>query len=99
VETILAAMGTCLLTSLQMVAELSQIPLEAMSIEVTGTRQDKPPQLVSATYTLYVQSSVAEGRLNRLVETAKRNSTVFQTLALAIMVTGSVVRIEGLSTR
>jgi putative redox protein len=92
VETLLSAVGACLLTALQMVAELSQIRLNAMGIRVTGTRQDKPPQLVAVTYQLGVQTDVSEERLARLVQMAERNSTVFQTLALAIPVSGTVAR-------
>jgi len=92
VETLLSAVGACLLTALQMVAELSQIPLEGMVVQLNGTRQDKPPQLVAVTYQLTVQTVVPEERLMRLVQMAERNSTVFQTLSLAIPVSGTVVR-------
>jgi hypothetical protein len=44
---------------------------------------------------LRVQTDVAEDRLTRLVATAQRNSTVYQTLALAIPVSGTVVRDDG----
>ncbi|NMP25232.1 OsmC family peroxiredoxin, partial [Sulfobacillus sp. DSM 109850] len=64
-------------------------------IQLTGVRHDQPPQLVSVTYPWTVQTDAAEDRLRRLVETAKRNSTVYQTLALAIPVSGTVVRDDG----
>ena len=95
VETLLSAMASCLLTAVQMVAELSRVPIAGMAIQMTGVRQDQPPQLVSVTYQLTVHADVAEDRLTRLVETAKRNSTVYQTLALAIPVSGTVVRHNG----
>ena len=95
VETLLSALGACLLTALQMVAELSRVPVTGMAIHLTGVRQDQPPQLVSVTYALRVQTDVAEDRLTRLVATAQRNSTVYQTLALAIPVSGTVVRDDG----
>lgn len=41
---------------------------------------------------LTTHSVVAEERLKRWVETAKRNSTVYQTLALAVSVSGTVVQ-------
>lgn len=53
--------------------------LEEMEIEVTGTRQDKPPQLVSANYHLWVETAIPDERVARLVEMAKKNSTVYQT--------------------
>ena len=91
-------MGSCLLTAVQMVAELSRVPIAGMAIQMTGVRQDQPPQLVSVTYVLRVQTDVAEDRLTRLVATAQRNSTVYQTLALAIPVSGTVVRIDEAAT-
>jgi uncharacterized OsmC-like protein len=95
VETLLSALGACLLTALQMVAELSRVPIAGMAIHLTGVRQDQPPQLVSVTYALRVQTDAAEDRLTRLVATAQRNSTVYQTMALAIPVSGTVVRDTG----
>ena len=83
-----------MLTALQMVADLSRVPITGMAIQLTGMRQDQPPQLVSVTYELTVYTDAAEDRLTRLVETAKRNSTVYQTLALAIPVSGTVVRTD-----
>lgn len=80
-------MGACVLTSLAMVADLSRVPIERMEIEVTGTRQDKPP---SATYHLVVETMVPDERVVRLVEMAKKNSTVYQTLAATMSVSGRV---------
>jgi putative redox protein len=94
VETLLSAVGACLLTALQMVAERSRVPITGMAIQLTGVRQDQPPQLVEVTYALRVQTVVAEERLARLVQMAQRNSTVYQTLALAIPVSGTVGRID-----
>ena len=65
---------------------------------MTGVRQDQPPQLVSVTYQLTIHTDAAEDRLTRLVETAQRNSTVYQTLALAIPVSGTVVRDDEAAT-
>ncbi len=98
VETLLSAMASCLLTAVQMVAELSRVPIAGMAIQMTGVRQDQPPQLVSVTYQLTIHTDAAEDRLTRLVETAQRNSTVYQTLALAIPVSGTVVRDDEAAT-
>jgi putative redox protein len=94
VETLLAALGSCLLTALQLVADLSAVPLTDASVELTAVRQDKPPRLVSVTYRLTARTPVPPDRLTRLVETALRNSTVFQTLTLAIPVSGTVTRTD-----
>lgn len=90
VETLLSALGSCLLTSLAMVAELSHIPIGDVGVEVMGTRQDKPPRLVSVGYHLFAQTDVPAERLQRLVQMAERNSTVFQTLAQSLSISGTV---------
>ncbi len=88
VETLLSAMGACLLTAIAFVAEASHIPLAGARIELEATRQDHPPILTQIRYTMYLKSDVSPEQLDRLVEVAKRNSTVFQTVALAVSVEG-----------
>lgn len=94
VETLLAALGDCLLTSLDMVAGFSRIPLAGVRIVVSARRQDRPPTLVGVHYRLSARTPVPAERFGRLVGLAERNSTVFQTLAQAVPVTGEWERLE-----
>ena len=80
VETLLSALAACLTTSLGMVAELSHIDLEDVKLNITATRQDKPPVITGIHYTLNLKSSADEQRLLRLIELAEKNSTVLNTL-------------------
>jgi len=89
VETLLSALGSCLLTGLALVADLSQIPMDAVAIHLEATRQDRPPKLVSIRYQLWARTEVSDERLNRLVMMAERNSTVFQTLTEAVSISGT----------
>lgn len=88
VETLLAALGDCLLTALDFVAELSKIPVTGAWIELEATRQDKPPTLTRIRYTLHLTSEAPKERLARLAGLAERNSTVFQTLNQTLPVEG-----------
>jgi len=90
VETLLSAMGSCLLTSLQMVAELSRVPVDGMTISLAATREDRPPRLVAIHYRLGITSTWPTERLERLRQLAEKNSTVFQTLAQAVPVSGEL---------
>jgi len=92
VETLLAAMGSCLLTALATVADLSRIPVDHTGMLLQATRQDKPPRVVGVEYRLWVDTPIPYERLERLVHMAERNSTVFQTLTAAFPVTGTVVQ-------
>ncbi len=93
VETLLSAMGDCLLTALDFVAELSHVPIARSRIELQATRQDKPPLLTSVRYTLHVAAAAPDERIDHLVTLARTNSTVIQTLQKAVPVEGGWRRI------
>ena len=80
VETLLTAVGSCLLTGLGMVAEGSRIPLGAVTIDLEAERSDRPPRITAVRYAIHVDSSASDERLARLVELAERNSTVLGSL-------------------
>ncbi len=80
VETLLAAIGSCLLTGLGMVAEGSRIPLDAVAIDLEAERSDQPPRITSVRYAIHLDSGAPDERLARLVELAERNSTVLGSL-------------------
>jgi uncharacterized OsmC-like protein len=88
VETLLAALGDCLLTALDFEAELSKIPITGAWIELEATRQDKPPSLNRIRYTLHLASEAPKERVECLVGLAERNSTVFQTLSQTLPIEG-----------
>lgn len=88
VETLLSAVGDCLLTALDFVADLSHVPIAGASIELEGTRQDKPPLLTGIRYILRIRSDAEDERLERMVELARANSTVFQTVGQAVPIEG-----------
>ncbi len=93
VETLLSAVGTCFLTALAFVAELSHVTLGSTSMTVEATRQDRPPILVGIQFHLQVEADLEDARLDRIVELAKKNSTVFQTVSLAVPIQGNWVKV------
>ncbi|MFN4232681.1 OsmC family protein [Thermus sp.] len=88
VETLLAALGSCLLTGIQFVAESSKVPLEGARVVLEAAREDKPPRIAHMGFVLYLESSVSDDRLERLYELTLKNSTLYQTLKTAIPITG-----------
>lgn len=92
VETLLSAVGTCFLTALAFVAELSHVCIDNAVMTLEATRQDRPPIVVGIRYVLQVASDLEESRMDRIIELAKRNSTVFQTISLAVPIEGRWVR-------
>lgn len=83
VETLLAAAGDCLLTALDHVARLSQVAVTA-SVELEAAREERPPRLTEIQWLLKVTSDASDERIERLVDLAQQNSTVFRTIALAV---------------
>ncbi len=88
VEALLSAVGDCLLTALEHVAGLSRLPLAEASVEIEAERREKPPSLTRIRYVLRIGSDAPAERLERLVELARANSTVYQTVALAVPIEG-----------
>ncbi len=80
VETLLTAVGTCLLTGLGMVSEASKVDVRAASVDLTATRQDRPPSITGVDYVLRVDSPASDDRIARLIDLAERNSTVLGSL-------------------
>ena len=88
-ETLLSAVGGCITSSFLLVAKNSDVPVGALSVEVSGIRQSMPPQLVSINFVLSIQSPAEDEKIDRIISIAERNSTVISTLRKAIPVIGS----------
>ena len=99
VETLLSAVGDCLLTALDYVAQLSRVPIAAAAVEVEGERKDKPPTLTQIRYVLWITSDAPDERLERMVELARANSTVFQTVSMAVPIIGHWERVGSALSR
>lgn len=80
VETLLAALGTCIITSLGGVAEASRVDLGDVRVALEADRQDRPPRLTAVRYVRRVAADVDDDRLERLIDLAERNGTVLGTL-------------------
>ncbi|HUZ17220.1 MAG TPA: OsmC family protein [Spirochaetia bacterium] len=94
VETLLSAVGACFSTSFAMVADLSRVSIEKLRVDVSATRQDKPPTLTQIRYTAFVKTDADDGKVDRLLALAERNSTVISTLRGAVSVSGEWRRYE-----
>lgn len=94
VETLLSAAGACMTSSLGLVAHNSDVVLDDVTVSVTGTRQSKPPRLVSAEIDVAIASPAKDDKLDRIVDIASRSSTVVSTLQEAMDLTVTWKRLE-----
>lgn len=84
VETLLAALGTCLLTNVNTLMEQMHVDIRDAYVELQGERQDKPPLLTHITCRLVLVSAEPHGRLETLFGLAQKWGTVTNTLARGV---------------
>ncbi len=89
-ETLLVALGTCLLTNVQTLAAKMRIELQDVRVEVEGVRRDVPPGLIGIHYTLSLTSDAPLDKLEYLHEKAAEWGTVTNTLVHGVAVEGEV---------
>jgi len=87
-ETLLAAAGGCITSSLTLVASNSGVEIRNLEVQVKGFRQDKPPRLISIDYELTVDSPDSDVRIDNIFRIAQKNSTVLSTLSGALKING-----------
>ncbi len=80
-EVLLSALGTCLLTNVETLAEKMRIEIEEARVEIEGVRRNVPPGLIGISYRLILRSNAPTEKLARLHEKAFEWGTVTNTLA------------------
>ena len=89
-ETLLSALGTCLLTNVQTLAEKMRIRLDAARVDIEATRRNVPPGLVEIHYTLHLKSDAPPEKLQTLHDKAVAWGTVSNTLSRGVPIRGKV---------
>mgnify|MGYP005860338325 CR=1 FL=1 len=84
VETLLAALGTCLLTNVNTLMGQMHVDIRDAYVELQGERQDKPPMLTHIACRLVLVSSEPRSRLETLFGLAQKWGTVSNTLVRAV---------------
>lgn len=65
---------------------------QAVSIRLTGLRQDKPPKMVRVDYEISTATDEPDRRLELLHENIRKFGTISNTVASACMLEGTIVR-------
>ncbi len=79
-ETLLSALGTCLLTNVETLAEKMRVEIEDARVEIEGVRRNVPPGIVRINYRLVLKSDAPPEKLAKLHEKAFEWGTVTNTL-------------------
>ena len=90
-ETVLAALGACLLTNVNAIGEKMRLKIDDARIEFDAERRDEPPALTEISYRLIFKSHEPEDKLRELYELSVRWGTVTNTLINGITPRGELV--------
>ena len=90
-ETLLAALGTCILTNVNSIAAKMRLQIDEVRIEFDAARRDEPPALTRISYRLVVRSPEPEEKLRQLHRLAVKWGTVTNTVINGLEPAGDLV--------
>ncbi len=93
-ETLLAALGACILTNIDAIGAKMRLDIRAARIEFDAVRHDQPPALTEIRYRLILDSPEPREKLKELHDLCIRWGTVANTLIHGLTPQGEVV-VEG----
>ncbi len=89
-ETLLAALGGCLITNVVAFSEKMRLTVDNIHVEIDGDRRDDPPALINVRYRLFLDSPESPEKLTKLHELAIQWGTVTNTLINGVSVNGEL---------
>jgi putative redox protein len=90
-ETLLAALGTCILTNVNAIGEKMHLQIDEAHIEFDATRRDEPPALTEIRYKLVLKSPEPPEKLAELHELCIKWGTVTNTVTNGLTPQGELV--------
>ena len=90
-DLLTAAFAACTLKNVARFAQILRFTYDSAQIEVTSERQDDPPRICDVRWTLTIHTSDPPQRLRLLHANVERHGTIYNTIAAAATVTGTVV--------
>lgn len=90
VETLLSALGSCLLTNVNDFSSKLRLNIKEARVYLTALRNDRPPKVASIEYELMFDSPDSIEKLEELHSYCKKWGTVYNTLADAIPINGKL---------
>ena len=91
-ELLLAAVGTCMLKSMQRIIPMIKFEMQGAEIRLHGVRQDIPPKIEEITYEIMVDTEESDQRLALLHKNIRKYGTISNTIAEATALTGTIGR-------
>ena len=90
-ETLLAALGACILTNVNAIGAKMRLQIDEARMEFEAARRDEPPALTEIRYKLFLQSPEPFEKLQELADLCFKWGTVTNTLVNGLTPQGSLV--------
>jgi len=91
-ELLLAAVGTCMLKSMQRIIPMINFEMQGAEIKLHGVRQDIPPKIEEVTYEITVDTEESDQRLALLHKNIRKYGTISNTVGEATALNGTIGR-------
>ena len=91
-ELLLASLAACMLKGTERVIPLLAFDLRGIEITLHGTRQDMPPKMAGIRYEIVVDTDETDQRLDLLHRNLQKYGTIYNTLAGATALSGTIRR-------
>jgi uncharacterized OsmC-like protein len=90
-ETLLAALGACMLTNVNAIGEKMRLKVDSARIEFEAARRDEPPALTEIRYKLILKSHESAEKLQELADLCFKWGTVTNTLVNGLVPQGTLI--------
>ncbi|GAA6202763.1 OsmC family protein [Aquicoccus sp. SU-CL01552] len=91
-EMLLASLAACILKGTERAIPLLEFDLRGIEIALHGIRQDSPPKMVQIDYEIVVDTEETDQRLALLHRNLRKYGTIYNTLAGAVELSGTIRR-------
>lgn len=91
-ELFLASIAACILKGIERVTPMLKFDLRGVEVRLKAARQDAPPKIVSVDYEIVVDTDESEQRLELLHTNVRKYGTIFNTVAEAAGLSGTLKR-------
>lgn len=95
VELLLSALAACMLKGIERVVPLLHFQLDGAEVSLEAIRQDAPPKLTLIRYQIIVDTAENDQRLDLLHRNILKYGTISNTLAGAVPLEGTLIRVAG----
>ena len=89
-DLLASAFAACVLKNVERFAQMLSFTYQTATIRVTLEHQGRPPRITSVQYTLHLVTAESPHRVDLLHRNLVKHGTIYNTLAAACLVTGSV---------